>query len=222
MVKAKICGLSEPVSLRAAIDAGADAVGFVFFPPSPRAVDAERAAELAGLAENAMRVGLFVEPDDETLETILKTVPLDLLQLHGKETPDRVAEIRRNTGLPVMKAVSLRTAADLDAVPAYEEKADWLLFDAKPPAGAGLPGGNGVSFDWRLLQNRRWRCPVMLSGGLDAANLAEAVAITGIGWVDVSSGVESAPGQKDIGRIRDFLRIAHGLEGTPPAAEKET
>ncbi len=222
MVKAKICGLSEPASLRAAIDAGADAVGFVFFPPSPRAVDAERAAELARLAENAMRVGLFVEPDDEILDAVLKTVPLDLLQLHGKETPDQVRKIRHNTGLPVMKAVSLRTAADLDAVPAYEETADWLLFDAKPPAGTVLPGGNGVSFDWHLLQNRRWRCPVMLSGGLDAANLAEAVAITGIGWVDVSSGVESAPGQKDIGRIRDFLRIAHGLEGAPPAAEKET
>lgn len=218
MVKAKICGLSEPTTLRAAIEAGADAVGFVFYPPSPRAVDPATAAALAAQAGDALRVGLFVEPEDTILHNVLKTVPLDLLQLHGQESPQRVAEIRRATGLPVMKAVSLRTVKDLEKVPTYEETADWLLFDAKPPPGADLPGGNGISFDWRLLENHRWRRPVMLSGGLDAGNLAEAVAITGIGWVDVSSGVETAPGCKDEGKIREFLRIAHGLKGSSAAA----
>ncbi len=221
MVRAKICGLSEPATLRAAIEAGADAVGFVFYPPSPRAVDPATAAALAALAGDALRVGLFVEPEDKTLQDVLEAVPLDLLQLHGQESPQRVEEIRNSTGLPVMKAISLRSGDDLEKIPAYEAIADWLLFDAKPPAGADLPGGNGISFDWHLLENRRWRRPAMLSGGLDAGNLAEAVAITGIGWVDVSSGVETAPGCKDEKKIREFLRIAHGLKGSSPAAGKE-
>lgn len=202
----KICGLSEPQSLAAAVDAGARFTGFVFFPKSPRHVTADQAGQLARLVpEGVARVGLFVNPSDAELTTVLDRVPLDLVQLHGAETPTRVAEVKALTGLPVMKAVGIATPDDLESLWDYGLVADMLLVDAKPVPGADLPGGNGLAFDWRLLVGRRWLKPWMLAGGLTAENVAEAIRLTGAPAVDVSSGVESAPGVKDITRIRDFV-----------------
>jgi len=214
-VKTKICGLSTPQTLGVAVAAGADFVGFVFYPPSPRAVTPAQAAALAAeVPDHVIKVGLFVDPDDATIAETLDQVPLQALQLHGSETPERVAEIKDNFGLMVMKAVKIENADDVSAARVYEDVADWLLFDAKTPknmAGA-LPGGNALSFDWRLLQGRDWATPWMLCGGLDADNVAEAVAITGAGAVDVSSGVEDRPGHKDAGRIRAFLEVVASLD----------
>lgn len=211
-VQVKICGLSEPAGLRAAVNGGARYVGFVFFPPSPRAVSPAMAGELARLVPTGVRtVGLFVDPDDDLLTHVIRTVPFDLLQLHGREDPRRVAEIRARFSIPVMKAIKIGGPDDLAAAASYEEVADRLLFDAKPPAQSVLPGGNGVAFDWTLLAGKSWQRPWMLSGGLDAANLAEAVAVTGAGTVDVSSGVEIRPGEKDVQRIRAFLDVASSL-----------
>jgi phosphoribosylanthranilate isomerase len=207
-VRAKICGVNSRAALDAAIAGGAGFVGLNFYPPSPRALTPEAAAALAGgMPPVVAKVGLLVDEPDERIAEILARVPLDMLQLHGKETPARVDDIRRRFGLPIMKAVKIAEAADLAVADRYIGHADWLLFDAKPPpemTGA-LPGGNALSFDWQLLAGRSWPSPWMLSGGLTPENLAEAVRISGARVVDVSSGVESQPGQKDPGKIAAFL-----------------
>lgn len=210
-VKAKICGISTPETMQAALDAGARYVGLVFFAKSPRNVSIATAAELSRMVGTGTRVvGLFVDPTDDFLDDVTGQVPLDLIQLHGSEPPERVAAIRSRFNLPVMKALKVGDATDLDAAAAYEPVVDLLLFDAKPPKGAVLPGGNGVSFDWSLLTGRHWARPWMLSGGLDPDNVADAIHATGAAAVDVSSGVESAPGVKDPDLIRAFLRaVAH-------------
>jgi phosphoribosylanthranilate isomerase len=210
---AKICGVNSAVAAVAAAAGGAAYIGLVFYPPSPRAVTAERAAELARLVpERIGRVGLFVDPDDATLRSVLSAVPLTLLQLHGRDGPERIRAVKERFGLPVMKAIGVAEPSDLDAAATYQDVADWLLFDAKPPPLPGaLPGGNARAFDWRLLAGRSWPIPWMLSGGLTAANLAEAVRITGASAVDVSSGVEDQPGVKNPDRIRAFLEAAARL-----------
>ncbi|SMF65970.1 phosphoribosylanthranilate isomerase [Azospirillum oryzae] len=212
-VAAKICGLSEPESLRAAVAGGARYVGFVFYPRSPRAIAPPMAAELARLLPTGVRsVGLFVDPDDEFLEHVTGQVPLDLIQLHGAETPRRIAEIKARYALPVMKAVKIGGPEDLTAAMEAAEVADRLLFDAKPPAKvSALPGGNGIAFDWTILAGRRWPRPWMLSGGLTVDNVAEAVRVTGATEVDVSSGVEDRPGHKDPALVRAFLAAVGSL-----------
>jgi len=208
-VSVKICGLTEAAGLAAAVEAGARYVGFVFFAKSPRHVTPETAAELAAqVPAGVAKVGLFVDPDDAALEAVLARVPLDLIQLHGAETPARVAEIKARCGLPVMKAVGIADPPDLDALWDYGLVADLLLIDAKPPRGAPLPGGNGLAFDWRLLAGRQILKPWLLAGGLTPENVAEAVRLTRAPGVDVSSGVESAPGIKDPQRIRRFIARA--------------
>lgn len=209
MADVKICGLSQPAHVTAAVQAGARYLGLVFFPKSPRAVTPAKAAALtAEVPVGVARVGLFVDPDDALITATLAEVPLDIVQLHGHETPDRVAALRALTGLPVMKAVGLASADDLPQLTDYGLVADMLLVDAKPAPDAALPGGNGLSFDWRLLQGRRWLRPWMLAGGLTPANVAEAVRLTRAPVVDVSSGVETAPGVKDAALIRDFVTAA--------------
>ncbi|ALG70467.1 N-(5'-phosphoribosyl)anthranilate isomerase [Azospirillum thiophilum] len=212
-VAAKICGLTEPESLRAAVAGGARYVGFVFYPRSPRAIAPPMAAELARLLPTGVRsVGLFVDPDDEFLEHVTGQVPLDLIQLHGGETPRRIAEIKGRYGLPVMKAIRVGGPEDLTAALEAAEVSDRLLFDAKPPAKvSALPGGNGIAFDWTILAGRSWPRPWMLSGGLTADNVAEAVRVTGATEVDVSSGVEDRPGHKDPALVRAFLSTVVGL-----------
>ena len=209
----KICGLSTEETIEAAVDAGAGLVGFVFYPPSPRAVTPERAASLARrVPHRVAKVGLFVDPDDALLDRILTTARLDLIQLHGLEPPERVAQIRERFRRPVMKAIRVGTAADVAAAERYLGAADRLLFDAQPPKRAGaLPGGNGEPFDWSLLAGRSWPLPWMLSGGLTIANLATAVRITGAPAIDVSSGVETSPGIKDVALIRDFIATVKTL-----------
>lgn len=210
-VQVKICGITDEDAMDAAIEAGADMVGLVFFPPSPRNVSAERAAELTDLLpEEVVKVGLFVDADDATLDTVLNRVRLDLLQFHGHETPERIEAVRLEYGVPVMKVIAVSTAADLAAAEPYLAAADQLLFDAKPPRDATLPGGNAVAFDWTLLKGRTWELPWMLAGGLTPANVAEAIRVSGAAAVDVSSGVESAPGVKDPGLIRAFITAAKG------------
>jgi phosphoribosylanthranilate isomerase len=204
--EAKICGINDAHALDVALAKGAERVGFVFFPPSPRHVSIEQAAALGQMAQGrAARVGLFVNPSDDGAHIVIANTPLDMIQLHGTETPQRTRALRGLVGLPVIKAVPVSQAADLDAALVYEEAADWLLFDAKPPKGARLPGGNGLAFDWRLLAGRSWRTPWMLSGGLHPLNVAEAVMVSGARAVDVSSGVESRPGVKDANRIDAFM-----------------
>ena len=211
MAEVKICGLTEAMHVAAAVDAGARFLGFVFFPKSPRAVTPEQAAVLAAdVPVGVARVGLFVDPDDALLDAVLSAVPLDVIQLHGHETPDRVAAVKARCGLPVMKAIGLSGPEDLSQLIDYGVVADMLLVDAKPPKDAVLPGGNGLAFDWRLLSGRRWLRPWMLAGGLTPENVAEAVRLTGAPIVDVSSGVESAPGVKDVARIRAFVAAAKG------------
>jgi phosphoribosylanthranilate isomerase len=212
-VAAKICGLSSEEGVAAAATGGAAYVGLVFYPPSPRAVSPERAAQLcAAVPAGVRRVGLFVDADDETIAAVLDKVPLDLLQFHGRETPERVAAAKARFRLPVMKAVAVAGPEDAEAASRYEDAADVLLFDAKPPRRAdALPGGNGLAFDWQLIAGREWRLPWMLSGGLTAALLPEAVRISGATAVDVSSGVERRPGDKDPAKIREFLAVARGL-----------
>lgn len=210
-VRVKICGLTRPQDVSAAVKGGAGYVGFVFFPKSPRHLDIETARGLAAeVPPGVAKVALTVNADDAALSALLDRVPIDILQLHGAETPDRVAEIRRMTGLPVMKAVGIRDADDLAALDSYAAVADMILVDAKPPKEAALPGGNGIAFDWRLIAGRRWPVPWMLAGGLSPDNVAEAVRLTGARQVDVSSGVESAPGVKDAARIAAFVAAATG------------
>lgn len=202
----KICGLSTPETLAAALDEGAAMVGFIFFPKSPRNVTPEQAAALRQAAKGkAEAVAVTVDANDATLDTIVSVIKPDWLQLHGHETPERVAEVKARYGLPVMKAFSVREAGDLNAIRPYLGIADRLLFDAKAPKGSELPGGNGVSFDWRLLAALDPKLDYMLSGGLNAGNVREALAITNAPGLDISSGVESAPGIKDIGLIREFF-----------------
>lgn len=211
---AKICGVSTPESLAAAVAGGARWVGLVFFPRSPRAVTVEQAAALTvGLAPQTQKVALLVDADDDLLGRVVQGLRPDLLQLHGSETAKRVAEIRGRWDIPVMKVVKVARAEDLEPVAAFEPVADRLLFDAKPPASRpdALPGGNALSFDWRLLAGRRWQRPWMLSGGLTLDNLREAVQITAAPAVDVSSGVEEAPGLKSPAKIRDFLALCREL-----------
>ena len=208
-VAVKICGLRDVGMMQAAVDAGASYVGLVFFPKSPRNVSLSDAATVArAVPPGIAKVALVVDADDAQLDAIMDQVPLDMLQLHGKETPDRVAEIRARYGLPVMKALGVADESDLVAIGDYAQMADQLLIDAKPPRNADLPGGNGLSFDWRLIAGRRWPVPWMLAGGLTAENVAEAVALTGARQVDVSSGVESAPGVKDAALITAFIAAA--------------
>ncbi|MBT8170086.1 phosphoribosylanthranilate isomerase [Phaeobacter gallaeciensis] len=211
-VSVKICGLTTVEQIQAAATAGARYVGFVFFPKSPRHLDVPKAAELAGQVPLGIaKVALTVNATDAELDRILASVPLDMLQLHGKESPARVSEVKERYGLPVMKAIGVADQADLAQIDVYSQVADQLLIDAKPPKEAVLPGGNGLSFDWRLLAGRKyWQCPWMLAGGLTPDNVAEAVLMTGAQQVDVSSGVESAPGIKDAEKIRAFLSAVSG------------
>ncbi len=205
-IQAKICGVNSAQAMDAALEGGAAMVGLMFFPPSPRFVNLTEAAALSRQAEGrAARVGVFVAPDDALLATTLEAVALDAVQLHGKEPPARVREVQAKFGLPVIKALSIAEQADVTGAAAYFEAAHRLLFDAKPPKGSKLPGGNALAFDWRLLAGSEWPLPWLLSGGLQAGNVAEAVRLTGAHAVDVSSGVESEPGQKDPALIRAFL-----------------
>lgn len=205
----KICGLATAATMEAALDAGADMVGLVFFAKSPRFVGLDHAQELAALArDRAKIVALTVDAGDDLLAAIVGVVGPDMLQLHGRETPQRAATIKQTYGLPVMKAIGVSEAADFDRALAYEGAADWLLIDAKPPKDAVLPGGNGRPFDWRLAQGFKPRIPWLLSGGLDAGNVAEAIALSGARGVDVSSGVERAPGVKDERKIAAFAAAA--------------
>ena len=213
----KICGLSTPETLEAALGAGADMAGFVFFPPSPRHVALEAARELGRLAAGrAAKVALTVDADDTTLANIVETLRPDWLQLHGRESIARVRDIKQRFGLPVMKAIAVESRADLGAVPDYAEVADRILFDARAPQDATRPGGLGVPFDWHLLDAIAGDRSFMLSGGLSIANVAEAIGIARPGGVDVSSGVERAPGLKDSEMIRAFIRAARGAESALP------
>jgi phosphoribosylanthranilate isomerase len=216
----KICGLTDPEALAAAVDGGARWLGFVFYPPSPRALSPERAGDLVRTAPpDRTTVGVFVDPDDALLDRVLARVPLAALQLHGAESPERVRAIKVRTGCAVIKALQVAESGDLAAVPSYAAVADMLLFDARPPKDpASLPGGNGLAFDWRLLEDLRVGCPWLLSGGLSADNLAAAVMLCRPPAVDVSSGVESRPGCKDLAKVRRFLALAAALAAPEPAA----
>lgn len=206
----KICGLQTPAEIRAAAEAGARYIGFVFFEKSPRYVTPAAARVLAlDVPAGVAKVALVVNADNAFLDDLTATVPLDILQLHGTETPERVAEVKARYGLPVMKAVGVADAEDLPSLEAYEAVADQILVDAKPPRNAVLPGGNGLSFDWRLIQGRAWKTPWMLAGGLTPGTVPDAIAATGASQLDVSSGVESAPGCKDPALIAAFIRAAH-------------
>lgn len=203
----KFCGLSRPEDITAAVQAGAAYVGFVFFEKSPRCVTIDAARSLAtAVPAGIAKVALTVDATNDELDAIMDAIPLDMLQLHGRETPERVADVRLRHRLPVMKAVGVSGASDLGSLDSYSRVADQILVDAKPPKGAVLPGGNGLAFDWRLIAGRRWAGPWMLAGGLTPENVAEAVRMTGARQVDVSSGVESAPGMKDNDLIAAFAR----------------
>ena len=209
----KICGLKTSEALEVALESGADQVGFVFFAPSPRHLSLETARELGRQAKGrAAKVALSVDADDATLENIVETLQPDLLQLHGKETIARVRDIKAKFGLPVMKVIAVETSADLAALPGYTSVADRILFDARAPKDATRPGGLGAVFDWHVLENLDLELPFMVSGGLSAENVAEAVRVTRAGGVDVSSGVESSPGHKDPEMIRNFIRAARASE----------
>jgi phosphoribosylanthranilate isomerase len=207
--KVKICGLRSEAALEAALAGGADYVGLVFFPPSPRNIAPEAARPLADLARGRARiVALMVDPDDALIEAVVAATDPDMLQLHGEETPERVRDVRRRWGKPVMKAIKVATAEDTAAAFDYAQAADLILFDARAPRDSTRPGGHGAAFDWSLLAGIEGRLPFMLSGGLTPDNVAEAIRITGAAMVDVSSGVERSPGEKDPELIRRFLRAA--------------
>lgn len=211
--RVKICGIKTAEAMSVALAAGADDVGLVLFPPSPRNVGLKEARQLADQARGRARiVVLTVDADDVLLADIVEVVKPELLQLHGNETPDRVSEIRQRYGIPVMKAIKVATAADAAEALAYTRVADLVLFDARPPKDADRPGGHGAVFDWRALDGVKDKVRYMLSGGLTPENVAEAIRATGAGAVDVSSGVESAPGVKDPARIRAFVTAARAAE----------
>jgi phosphoribosylanthranilate isomerase len=210
----KICGLSTPDALDVALEAGADMVGFIFFPPSPRNVSLETARALGSRVQGrARKIAVTVDAGDTLLASIIEALKPDMLQLHGHETPQRVAAMRESFGLPVMKALPIEAKSDLTVIGSYTSAADRLLFDARPPRDATRPGGLGKPFDWHLLENLNLSVPFMLSGGLNADNVAEALRITRAGGVDVVSGVESAPGVKDPEKIRAFIRAARASLG---------
>jgi phosphoribosylanthranilate isomerase len=216
-VRVKICGLRTEADVAAVAAAGAAYAGFVFFAKSPRNLSVAEARALALAApEGLCKVALTVDADDTALDAIVEGVPLDMLQLHGHETPARVAEVKARYGLPVMKAMGVADEGDLAGLIEMSLAADQLLIDAKPPKGGDLPGGNGLAFDWRLLVGRKWLKPWMLAGGLTPQNVAEAVRLTGARQVDVSSGVESAPGVKDPSKIAAFVAAAQGLRAGVP------
>jgi len=208
-VHVKICGVTNAAAIDSAVSAGAHYLGFNFYPPSPRYLTPERASALmrdvpAGVA----KVALVVDAQDDELEALLDAVPADVLQLHGHESPERVAEVRARFGLPVIKVVGIADADDLADLDKYLAVSDQILVDTKPPKNARLPGGNGLAFDWRLLQGRQWPCPWLLAGGLTPENVGAAIRLTGARQVDVSSGVESAPGVKDAERMAAFIQAA--------------
>lgn len=212
-VEVKICGLSTPAAISAAVFGGARYVGFIFYPASPRFVTPERAAALAALVPSTvLKVGVVVDAMDADLAAMLDHVRLDMFQLHGREPPERVAEIRQRFGLPVIKAAPIYVADDLARARRFEAVADRLLFDAKAPSGASRPGGNAISFDWSLLKDFACPVPWFLAGGVTAANVAEAVRLSGAKALDISSGVETAPGVKSAERIRQFLKAARGID----------
>ena len=217
----KICGLKTPETLDAALDAGADMVGFVFFPPSPRHIGPEAAGILGERVKGrAKKVALSVDATDADLAAVIEALKPDMLQLHGEETPERVATVRSRFHLPVMKALPIEQKSDLAPIHLYAKVADWLLFDGRAPREATRPGGLGKTFDWTVLENLSLEVPFMLSGGLDASNVAEALRITRAPAVDVSSGVERAPGEKDPDKIRAFIRAARGLPAKPETPAK--
>jgi len=212
----KICGLSTRETLDAALGAGADMVGFVFFPPSPRHVSFETARELAaGVNGRAKKVALTVDADDATFAAIVAALKPDILQLHGHESVSRIVELKQRFGLEVMKALSVESSADLASLPDYAAVSDRILFDARPPKDATRPGGLGATFDWHVLENLELTRPYMVSGGLSIVNVAEALRVTRAGGVDVSSGVERAPGVKDPDMIVRFVRAARATQDTP-------
>ena len=208
-VRVKICGVTRPADVSAAVAAGTSYLGFNFFPKSPRFLDLPAAAALAvDVPDGVAKVALVVDADNDMLDALTGQVPIDILQLHGHETPERVLAVKARYGLPVMKVVGVATSDDLPLLEAHGRVADQLLVDAKPPPGADRPGGNAVAFDWNLITGRRWPVPWMLAGGLTPANVAEAIAKTGARQVDVASGVETAPGIKDAQLMRDFIATA--------------
>ncbi len=210
MIRVKICGVTRKSDLNEAVGAGANYIGLNFFPKSPRFVDANRARELAlETPAGVVKVGLFVDADDAFMDEILAQAPLDMIQLHGEESPERLRAVKLRYGLPVMKALGIKTKDDLAKIEAYDA-ADQFLLDAKAPEGAVLPGGNGVPFDWRLLEDLQIETPWMLAGGLRPENVREAVLKTHALQVDVSSGVESEPGVKDKALMESFVREARG------------
>lgn len=209
----KICGLSTRETLETALDAGADMVGFVFFPPSPRHVSLETGRDLGRqVKRRALKVALTVDADDAALDNIMDALSPDIFQLHGKESVARLRDIKQKFGRPVMKAVPVATAADLAVLPGYAAVAERILFDARAPKDATRPGGLGEPFDWHLLENLDLKLPYMVSGGLHADNVAQALRVTGAGGVDISSGVESAPGVKDPEMIKAFIRAARAIQ----------
>lgn len=207
MSDVKICGITTKDALEAAVEAGTRHIGFVFYEESPRNIDPNSAAELiAALPKSVRSVGVFVDPTDKQLEKVLEHARVHMIQLHGNETPERVMEIKEATGLPVMKAIRVATKYDMEGVEDYEATADWLLFDSKP-ADADLPGGTGQAFDWSVLKGRSFKVPWMLSGGLTHENVGEAIALLNPKVVDVSSGVEDAPGEKNPDKIKEFISV---------------
>ena len=204
-IRVKICGLTSAADAASVSNAGAAYLGFNFFPPSPRSIPVESAAAImAPVPGSVTKVALVVDADELLIRSIAK-LPVDMFQLHGSETPERVAEIRQMTGKPVMKVIGIRTAEDLPLIDAYSGVVDQLMVDAKPPKGATLPGGNGVQFDWTLIADRKWSVPWMLAGGLTPGNVAEAIRLTGARQVDVASGVEASPGVKDEAKVQAFV-----------------
>lgn len=208
-IRVKICGVTSQQSMRDIYDAGAQYIGLVFFDKSPRNVTFEQAQAISQAApRDLVKVALTVDPDNGFLERLVNTVPLDMIQLHGRETPQRVSEIKQKTGMKVMKAIGLAEPEDLKTIDRYEGVADQIMVDAKPMEDATLPGGNGFAFDWNILKEKRWSTPWMLAGGLNPDNIAQAVKITGARQIDVSSGVEASPGKKDREKINAFIKAA--------------
>ena len=210
-MRVKICGLTTLNTLSAAINSGATYVGFVFFEKSPRHLTIEQAIKMANIVPDGIcKTALVVDPFDKDLDDLLDKVPVDMIQLHGHESAERVSEVKDKFGLPVMKAVGISDESDLVNLYEHSRIADQILVDAKPPKNAVLPGGNGLSFDWKLLAGRRWSTPWMLAGGLNSSNLLQAAKLTGARQFDVSSGVETSTGVKDIKLISDFIQVANG------------